>query len=500
MNASQPRLRPPRRIAHPCTWAILAIGVGLRILFCATNDPRHTYDDHFHVIKIIYEERRLPRADEGWQTYQPPLYHLTGAIVYGMTRIACDALDMAPGRGHAVGRKAIQWISAACGIATLFVVCAVLRRLFPAQPSARWAALATISLLPGHIYISGMATNDSMACLWIGVSLWAVLRCFPAPDDAGAVPPTRALWAGVFAGLAMLTKHSGLAALIPILVHGALTLFRHPPPASTVLRPRMAASLMLALALAVGCYPYLRDWARFGTPVPSNYNLVEHSIRAQPPGRWQDVSFTSLRLDQLLARPWLHLDHVDSFWTQMYAGLWFDHSTALTLWRYTPWKHRFLRIWGPPQTTHEEGIARQLSWLPIDVPARQAWQGRLLYLLGLVPSALMVAGIYFAVRLAFPQPVWALILACLLINWCVPIVQTFRQPHYSSIKTAFALGSLPAMAAMVAASVRGLADRGLAWVGWATLVSLCALGAAACWHFVSLGFFPPLPGEPFDAL
>ena len=480
---------------------ILAVGVALRILFCATNDPRNTYDDHFHVIRVIHEEHRLPRADEGWQTYQPPLYHLSGAGVYGVCRTVGGVLELSRDRQHAIGRKAIQWISAVCGVATLLLVWRILRDLGGIGGFGRLAGLSVAAVLPGHIYMCGMATNDAMVYLWITLSLWGVIRCTQGEESRRHSGAYR--WpviAGVSAGLAMLTKHSGLVALVPMMI------FAVGPwiwKSANVFQKKGAGrntALMVSSALLVGCFPYVRDTLRYGTPIPSNYTLVEHTMHAQPPGRWQDVSFLSFRMHQLMARPWLHLDQVDSFWTQTYAGLWFDHSSAVSLWRYIPWKKRFLRIWGAQRPSEEDGLREQLSWGPDDVPTLEAWQGRMLYVLGLLPTALVLIGFCAAFSAGRRSPGWALVLGCLAINWLVPVFQSLRQPHYSSMKAAFALGSLPAMAAMVALAVGYIDRRGFGWGRWLIGGWTIALAAVVCWHFVYLGLFAPMSGEPFDPL
>ena len=91
------------------------------------------------------------------------------------------------------------------------------------------------------------------------------------------------------------------------------------------------AALASALARALGAGPYLRTWKLTGNPLASNYVLRPHTMGDQWPGELSRVSFFSLRLHKLLARPWQHLDVVDSFWTQLYAKLWFDHDTTMTL-------------------------------------------------------------------------------------------------------------------------------------------------------------------------
>ena len=121
-------------------------------------------------------------------------------------------------------------------------------------------------------------------------------------------------------------------------------------------------------------------------------------------------------------------------------------------------------------------------------------------MLGLLPTALILIGCWAAFWAGRHSPGWAVVFGCLAMNWLVPVFQSLRQPHYSSMKAAFALGSLPAMAAMVALAVAYIDRRGIPWGRWLIGGWTITLAAVVCWHFVYLGIFAPMPGEPFDPL
>ena len=78
------------------TWALIAISLVWVVLFL-NNLPQlpglfgFDRDGHLYYIDYIQQKKALPLADEGWQTYQPPLYYLFGAVVSSAARHGCDA-------------------------------------------------------------------------------------------------------------------------------------------------------------------------------------------------------------------------------------------------------------------------------------------------------------------------------------------------------------------------------------------------------------------------
>lgn len=68
--------------------AILALSIALRIFYLIGTDyNERTYDvieggGHLDYIKYLAENYRLPNPTGGWEYHQPPLYYISGAIVY----------------------------------------------------------------------------------------------------------------------------------------------------------------------------------------------------------------------------------------------------------------------------------------------------------------------------------------------------------------------------------------------------------------------------------
>jgi hypothetical protein len=63
---------------------IILLGIGVRlILYTYTGPMQNPYDvgAHLHYIQIIAEEKRIPKSNEGWSTFHPPLYYVASAAI-----------------------------------------------------------------------------------------------------------------------------------------------------------------------------------------------------------------------------------------------------------------------------------------------------------------------------------------------------------------------------------------------------------------------------------
>lgn len=486
---------------------LLGSGMLLRVVYCAGNDVRHVHDDHFHVIRIMVEEHRWPRPDEGWQTYQPPLYHALGAVVYSGTRSIAESLGATTESAHAAGRKAVQFVSAIAGCIALIFVWMILKCVFGARPALATLGLAVAAFLPRHVYLSGMATNDSLATMWMTIAMCALIRWHAS---GGAV--RWAIVAGVTCGLAMLTKAYGLATLGVMVAAAPLAvLARIGKARDDTIAPRAEAgdrqisacptpsvgqvlaggAAMIMFALLVGAWPYARNARLCGSPFVSNYDLLPHAIWHQPPGRVSDVSFTSFRLGAVMDHPWLHITTVDSFWTQIYAEAWFDSGTTMTLYHYHPFARHISRAWSNDEKSPMERFVDQLSWESDVTPASELAAGRALLALGLIPTALMLVGLVVGMaRISRSFPI-GLLAVNLLANLAIPVFQTIRQPHFSSMKATFCIGALASGAVLVAFGAEALGWRRRRWLRGAVVVNFTLLGVVLAMHLVHVAFFPP---------
>ena len=60
------------------TWALIS----LNFIFTLPQLDffTHDFEGHVHYTKLIYELKKLPHPNQGWQTYQPPLYYIINQL------------------------------------------------------------------------------------------------------------------------------------------------------------------------------------------------------------------------------------------------------------------------------------------------------------------------------------------------------------------------------------------------------------------------------------
>lgn len=241
-------------------WVLLAILLVWIVLF-VNNLPQlpglfgFDRDGHLYYIDYIEQKKALPLADEGWQTYQPPLYYLIGAVVTAPFKLSDAArkrdwhdLGKLPEWHSQSALVALRALSGIFGLAQIFLVFISLKRLFPQQTGAQVAGLLVAGFLPANVYLSHHVTNEGLGALFVTAALYFCIRIITGPvgenrglraekseacgcggpPHPGPLPEeretiTRLEWleyvlVGVFLGLAMLTKFSALLAIPVVLV------------------------------------------------------------------------------------------------------------------------------------------------------------------------------------------------------------------------------------------------------------------------------------------
>ncbi|MBP9502589.1 MAG: DUF2142 domain-containing protein [Candidatus Promineofilum sp.] len=166
--------------------------------------------DQAYLSEIVSAEfdPAFPTGRLTYEDWQPPLYYLLQAPVYGLTGGSLVAMRL---------------LSVVLGAGVVALAYFIGRALF-ASP---WAALAVavfVALTPQHLAILASVNNDSLAELIIAAIL--ALLVIPWPDRP---PRKRLLNLGLLLGLAFLTK--GTAYLMSV-VAGVFLLARYWPGAS----------------------------------------------------------------------------------------------------------------------------------------------------------------------------------------------------------------------------------------------------------------------------
>ena len=213
--------------------------------------PLRGYDaiGHAAYIATIASEGRLPHPLEAWSTFHPPLYYLSGALAWRLTEF----------RGPGAVLWSLPALSVAAWLAIGVVAFLLVRMLgHPRGVAALAAALALF--VPCSQMASAMLGNEAFAAGLAALALPFVVRLQRDPRDKGA-----ALGAGLFCGLALATKYTGLfvaaAAIVPFLRRD--------------LDARMlrAAALGVAAAACIAGPVYLRNAALTGSVLPMTREL-----------------------------------------------------------------------------------------------------------------------------------------------------------------------------------------------------------------------------------
>jgi len=134
--------------------SIILLGIIVRLVFYTYTEPtQYSYDTggHLHYIQIISDENRIPKSDEGWSTYHPPLYYVVSAVIKNIA----DRYD--PSLTNRILQQESLLISFAC---VIFGVALILN-LFGNCRIAYLAALVSV-LWPGFVIAAPRIGNDSL--------------------------------------------------------------------------------------------------------------------------------------------------------------------------------------------------------------------------------------------------------------------------------------------------------------------------------------------------
>ena len=281
---------------------------------------------HLAYVDFLLERGALPFATDGWSMYHPPLGH---ALVAGLVAL----FDVA--RESQAGRVLYRLPAFAAGLAGVWAVAFAARRLFPDAPLHRGLAVAFAALLPMNLYMSAYVSNEPVHSALVTAAL--TLACASLVGGPARWQSLAAIAATL--GLAISTKFTALLAV-------PLVAFFQASKAATVDRVRTGPALaqgaaVLAGALAIGGWFYLRNWQRFGRPLVGNWDLPGNLVWWEQPGFHTLDYYTSF--GQSLTHPFF--SGYASFWDGVYSTFWGDGLAAGMVrlaTRHEAWSYEFM--------------------------------------------------------------------------------------------------------------------------------------------------------------
>jgi hypothetical protein len=426
------RLRRAAPSAGGVRWLVL----GAWALLAANNVHALPYsvgydvDAHLQYVEFIVRKRGIPFADQGWQMFQAPLYHLVSAPLYLVFRQLLSPVEAA---------LALRVVPLLCGALQVEICHRLVRRLHPRREDLQ--ALGTVlgGLLPINVYLSQNLSNEPLMALFASALILLALDLLH--DHAARFRARTFLLIGTLLGAAVLTKVTAVL-LLPVLacLVARAAWLRFAAPRETLRRAAWALGLVLAPALLVAGWYYARNWWVLGAPVVGGWDPERGYVWWQEPGYRTLGQF--LGFGSALAYPVYSAVH--GFWDGFYSTLWLDgYAGSAVEFDVSPlWNFDFLlaSAWLSllPVAALAVGAAAILA-----TPARSARSGDLFALLWLASFVLAMA------------------------------LLALRIPSFSTVKASYTLAALTAYAAVGARGfevlVRGPLSRALVF------------GAMACW-------------------
>lgn len=386
---------------------LLAAGVAVRVNNALTFPPLQAYDgfSHFSYIWFMAEHWRVPLATTGWEFFQPPLYYWFMAAVW-------DGLaPMDPMLRLRLGTLVIALL----GLSLAAVSVVAVRRTLPNDRLAQLMAFGLMLFVPVHLYTAGFLGNENMTAVTCAWAIGGALAFFARPTAA------RAVLLGILLGVAMLTKFTAL-----VVVAGALGTLGVRAVLHRDTRDRDARLFMVSAAalLMVSGWFYARNVMVYGTPFKMSREtfLLQRYENVQTRGQRGFLEY--VLFDPLILRrpewprgvglvggerPFGYSAMRESVPTGIYANTWFEGYGG----------------WVLPKVTQDE-------------PTRRA--GQLLLTLGVVPTVLVLIGIWQALA-RLRRDGWDNTIVLMLLTFgamMVVLVQGTRAvPIHAAVKTTY---------------------------------------------------------------
>jgi hypothetical protein len=381
---------------------------------------------HLDYIRYLVEHRRIPLATEGWQMFQPPLYHALSALLVW--------LPARPLLGEDAAVPLLRLVPLACGVAQVELSYRAVRHVFPERPDLQRLGTLVGALLPINLYASQYLGNEPLTGVLVGGAIVVLLGWLRDPESALAVRSQ--LLAGGLLGLGLLAKPTAVLAVGPALLVLALAHTWAGRPPGVFLR---AGARVVAVIVVIAGWYYLRNWMLLGTPFVGGWDPSRGIEWWQEPGYRVPAHFLSF--GEALRSP--VFGGVAGLWDAEYSTLWLDGwlSAVMEYDFRPPWNYALM------------------------LPA--PW-------LAFAPGGAMLAGAATAPWRPGPGRRGVLLAAGLVAVYLVATVSLYLQvPLYAAAKATQLLGLTPCFAVLAAA--------GYEFLGRVGAVRALLYGATGCW-------------------
>jgi len=308
----------------------------LRVVVFLFLSPLNNDKGHFHNIEFLAANGRPPFTGETTQANHPPLYYLLAA-----------PLLLIGG-----GPKAIQVLSLLLSMGTLLVLYRLIVRPGiiagrQAQTFSLWLACFLPQFVMNGLYIG----NDTLAVFLGAVTTAQLVRLIRKPGIKEVV------LVAVYTGLGLLTKLTFLAFLPVFLAAVALAMGWQ---GKSLARVSGAMFLFVVVALGLGSYKFVENYVRLGNPLTLGPESAYPWVEIQRQSYRGAASYLDFNVPKLLFSPIVSDDTKGAYPLLLYATFWYQHI---------------------PESSFIGNHRAPFNYL-----------GSLLYVLGLVPTAVCLLG------------------------------------------------------------------------------------------------------------
>jgi len=342
---------------HPAWfWLILLLAIAMRLWLAAYNADAN--DSHLEVIHRIMITGELPVAGDCWQCYHAKAFHYPAAVL--LARLSIDnPIDQL---------LLLQHVNLALGIATLLLLWSWLRDRDLAD-EWKLALFGLFALNPRLATINIQVTNDTLVIFAATACFFCYVRFLERRRFAH-------LWAALaFCSLSVAAKASGIVVAILLFLH-LLVLALFNLRRLGRLKGRIAATALIAAVVFAPApfFGYAQNYSAEGTPLANNIPKFPFPNWSEDK-RWSKAGTTSIvntyltfrwlnlvQYPYLIKGPVLYPEHRTNHWAQVYG------------------RHMFSRFEHWPE-----------SWTTNGYWATRVGQASMI--LGLVPLALLIAGL-----------------------------------------------------------------------------------------------------------
>jgi len=366
---------------------VIVIGSILRIILSLSTPPNNSYDDHLAPIAKYINNNSRPMPQECWQCYQPPLYYFVASKVFITSYLVFD--------NYYLSWKFVQFINVLLSIINLVIISLLLRQIYFKNELSIAVLISFLSFYPRDIYASVMITNDYLLVVLTSLSVLLFINFVKNESKINYL----LLCFCVFC--CSISKQHGLI----LIVLNLFIIFK-----SIYLKYKFSNFRYFYSVITIICCLSDEIWKFLNTGIllVSNQNFFNYTIN-QLPGDFNDISFTSFYFMELLHNPFLSTTTLHSFWTEIFARSWFDYE-----WRFLSPK------------------ILSIQYLSIS-----------LYLVGLLVLITVIIGVikYRSKLYKLNINYFCLVFICLCF-FAVPVLQTYRFPYFSSMKSQFFLPAI----------------------------------------------------------